>query len=238
MKNTTAVLKKIEELTNLNLDISNEEKAKIIAADLNMFSHYIEILDLVNAELTPSLLDEDLEIINNNEIKDEINGIADEDAYETYKNKLGIKEEDIDSVKSYVYPNGMIGFSVKFKEGQGEASKKKKEVSESFKLKISEYLDNRKKLKTSISLNEEALKSKKIGIVPLADFHIGAYVEGLIKTEDFSINKIIDYLDTVANVINDILIKKLNHVNEWNTSLYEFFFNLFFGLPTPGIIFI
>lgn len=67
-------------------------------------------------------------------------------------------------------------------------------------------------------------------IVPLADFHIGAYVGELLKTKDFNFNVICSYLNEIAESINkdgyanvhlmmlgDFIesFTGLNHINTW-----------------------
>lgn len=56
------------------------------------------------------------------------------------------------------------------------------------------------------------VKGSGVGVVSLADFHIGAEVTNLITTTDFNIDKIVEYLDDVAEVVNDRKYSEV-HVN-------------------------
>lgn len=75
---------------------------------------------------------------------------------------------------------------------------------------------------------------KKVGkgdlVLPLSDFHIGAYVADLIKTKDFNLDIICGYLEQIAEDVNNDRFKKvhlmllgdfiesftgLNHINSW-----------------------
>lgn len=68
------------------------------------------------------------------------------------------------------------------------------------------------------------------GVVPLSDFHSGAYVGDLIKTKDFSFDVLCKYLQQIATEVNEYGFNKvyipmlgdfiesftgLNHINSW-----------------------
>ena len=74
------------------------------------------------------------------------------------------------------------------------------------------------------------IKKGKIIVVSLADLHIGAYVDNLIKTKTFSIGTIIELLEKSVTIINEYNAKEvhvrilgdliesftgLNHKNSW-----------------------
>lgn len=45
-------------------------------------------------------------------------------------------------------------------------------------------------------------RDQKIGVIPLADFHIGAYIRGLLNTQNYDIDIVVNMLDEVAVEIN------------------------------------
>lgn len=72
--------------------------------------------------------------------------------------------------------------------------------------------------------------AKKVDVVKISDLHFGAYIDGLIKTKEFSISILVDYLNDAVQHINDCngdivhvhilgdLIESftgLNHKNSW-----------------------
>lgn len=89
----------------------------------------------------------------------------------------------------------------------------------------------KKSLSCSGKLTPANIKTKKsIGVVGMADFHLGAYVSDLIKTPDFSYTHIINKLKEIVEIINkkeysevylflngDFIesFSGLNHANSW-----------------------
>lgn len=78
-------------------------------------------------------------------------------------------------------------------------------------------------------------KGKKVGVATLADFHLGAQVQDLLKTPDFNIGILIQYLAEAAAKINSQQYKEvhigllgdfieswtgLNHLNVWQEMGY------------------
>jgi UDP-2,3-diacylglucosamine pyrophosphatase LpxH len=103
------------------------------------------------------------------------------------------------------------------------------------------------KIHAKLSLTPEIIittqeREKNIGVVPLADFHIGAHIRDLIKTQNFDTATVIAMLDDVALEINkrqysevhiaiigDLIesFTGLNHPNSWKSIGYgEFGFNI------------
>lgn len=108
-----------------------------------------------------------------------------------------------------------------------DVSKEKEDYSAILKEELLKHLkENKEKFKKKST----PYAGNKIGVAVTADYHIGAYIEGLVKTKDFSINQVIEYLDQVAEDINSFrysevhllvlgdLIESftgLNHINSW-----------------------
>lgn len=108
-----------------------------------------------------------------------------------------------------------------------DTDKEEEETLENLKEQILNHIKNESpKFKKSV----KSYSNAKTGIVVTADYHIGAYIEGLVKTKDYSIEIVIDYLDQVATDINSFkysevhlailgdLIESftgLNHINSW-----------------------
>lgn len=83
---------------------------------------------------------------------------------------------------------------------------------------------------TTRKLARTSKKKLSWGVVPLADFHIGAYVGDLLKTKDFSFDILCKYLQQIADEVNEKGFDKvylvmlgdfiesftgLNHINSW-----------------------
>ncbi len=86
---------------------------------------------------------------------------------------------------------------------------KKKEVTieermESFLPLISEY--------TPKKIHKKNYKKSKTGVASFADFHIGADIKNLLKTKDFNLNILIDYLHKATEIINSYNYSEV-HVN-------------------------
>lgn len=63
---------------------------------------------------------------------------------------------------------------------------------------VKKWVDKRPKYKVP-----KKKKKKKVGVFAIADLHIGANIVKLKLTRDFSINKVVDYLNQVAQEINE-----------------------------------
>lgn len=74
------------------------------------------------------------------------------------------------------------------------------EVLKEFKQKISKALKSRT-VKRKVSKSK---KKYKVGFIPIADLHIGAYIRDLIVTQNFDVETVISMLDEVAEEINSM----------------------------------
>jgi predicted phosphodiesterase len=74
---------------------------------------------------------------------------------------------------------------------------KQEEIFENFYTQIKAQLRHREI--PQINLLE---KDHKVGVIPLADFHIGAYIRGLLNTQNYDIDTVVNMLDEVAIEIN------------------------------------
>ena len=78
-------------------------------------------------------------------------------------------------------------------------------------------------------LQTNSCRSKEAVLV-LSDIHFGAYIDGLIKTPDYSISKVVEYFTSIVREVNQLKYKKvhvyilgdliesftgLNHKNSW-----------------------
>jgi len=81
-----------------------------------------------------------------------------------------------------------------------------------------------------IKVEIKIVKGKKVGVVVIADLHLGAYIDGLVNTKDYSIPILIEYLENIVNITNDLNFEEvyvlflgdmiesftgLNHKNSW-----------------------
>lgn len=81
-----------------------------------------------------------------------------------------------------------------------------------------------------IKVETKIVKGKKIGVLVIADLHLGAYIDGLVNTKDYSIPILVDYLENIVSIVNDFnyievnilflgdMIESftgLNHKNSW-----------------------
>lgn len=97
--------------------------------------------------------------------------------------------------------------------------------------------DFRKHLST---VNKKAItykqNSNKVGVVTIADLHVGAYIRSLIKTQDYDLSILTNYLEDIVNQINDENFKEVhlsflgdfiesftgkNHLNSWKEIAYN-----------------
>jgi len=99
--------------------------------------------------------------------------------------------------------------------------------------KVEKHLDGRKIISPKVKV-----KGRKVLFFSLADFHIGAYVRNLLKTPDYDLNKLTNYLDLIAEEINncegsevhigilgDVIesFTGLNHTNSWQSLEYNMY---------------
>jgi predicted phosphodiesterase len=54
------------------------------------------------------------------------------------------------------------------------------------------------------------VKGKKVGNIIIADLHLGAYIDGLVNTKDYSITILIEYLEQIALITNDCGFEEVN----------------------------
>jgi len=93
---------------------------------------------------------------------------------------------------------------------------------------IKEILTN--ELSELIKVETKIVKGKKIGVLVIADLHLGAYIDGLVNTKNYSIPILVDYLENIVSIVNDFnyievnvlflgdMIESftgLNHKNSW-----------------------
>jgi predicted phosphodiesterase len=74
------------------------------------------------------------------------------------------------------------------------------EMLEEFRNRIGEAL----KARTIRRKVSKSKKQKKVGVIPIADLHIGAYIRDLIITQNFDVETVIAMLDEVAAEINSM----------------------------------
>lgn len=142
--------------------------------------------------------------------------------YSEYSKIVDDLQKENMKVKS-IWTNGdKVNISVvpDYKKEEEDFSKVLKDV-------LTDYIKNES---PKFVKSKKSYAHSKVGVVVTADYHIGAYIEGMIKTKDFSVEKIIQYLDQVADDINSFrysevhliilgdLIESftgLNHINSW-----------------------
>lgn len=142
--------------------------------------------------------------------------------YSDYKQIVEDLDKDNLKVKS-IWTNGdKVNISV-----VPDYQKEEEDFSSVLKETLLEHIKNSK---TKFKVAKKSYPRSKVGVAVTADYHIGAYIEGLIKTKDFSVEVVTDYLDQVAEDINSFrysevhlvilgdLIESftgLNHINSW-----------------------
>ena len=142
--------------------------------------------------------------------------------YSDYKQIVENLDKDNLKVKS-IWTNGdRVNISV-----VPDYQKEEEDFSSVLKDTLLEHI---KSSKSKFKAAKKSYPRSKIGVAVTADYHIGAYIEGLIKTKDFSVEVVTDYLDQVAEDINSFrysevhlvilgdLIESftgLNHINSW-----------------------
>jgi len=147
---------------------------------------------------------------------------AEKTEYSDYKQIVEDLDKDNLKVKS-IWTNGdKVNISV-----VPDYQKEEEDFSSVLKETLLEHIKNSK---TKFKAAKKSYPRSKIGVAITADYHIGAYIEGLIKTKDFSVEVVTDYLNQVAEDINSFrysevhlvilgdLIESftgLNYINSW-----------------------
>ena len=87
-----------------------------------------------------------------------------------------------------------------------------------------------KELENVIKFKVESVSGKEIAVIVIADLHLGAYIDGLVLTRDYSIPILINYLEDIVIKVNLMNYKEvyitflgdmiesftgLNHKNSW-----------------------
>ena len=87
-----------------------------------------------------------------------------------------------------------------------------------------------KELKDIIKFKTNVVDGHDVGVVVIADLHLGAYIDGLVNTRDYSIPILIEYLGEIVEKVNRMNYKEvhvlflgdmiesftgLNHKNSW-----------------------
>jgi predicted phosphodiesterase len=62
----------------------------------------------------------------------------------------------------------------------------------------------------AIKVKTNIVNGNKVGNVIIADLHLGAYIDGLVNTKDYSIPILIDYLETIVANVNQMNYKEVN----------------------------
>lgn len=93
---------------------------------------------------------------------------------------------------------------------------------------IKEILTN--ELSQLIKVETKIVKGKETGVLVIADLHLGAYIDGLVNTKNYSIPILVEYLENIVSIVNDFnyievnvlflgdMIESftgLNHKNSW-----------------------
>jgi len=117
---------------------------------------------------------------------------------ETYCKHYGL---DFDKVRSFklVSHTGIPFYNIAFYETEIE--------KENFE-EIKYILES--EIKKAIQYNTRHTKSNEIINSVIADIHAGAYIDGLIKTKDYSIPILVDYLEQIAYKLNNQNAKEVN----------------------------
>lgn len=74
---------------------------------------------------------------------------------------------------------------------------KNKEILDEFYKKVSDSISKKNR-----KINKVSVKEGKVGVIPIADLHIGAYIRELIVTEDFDVDVVTSMLNETADEIN------------------------------------
>lgn len=61
-----------------------------------------------------------------------------------------------------------------------------------------------------VKVEVNIVNGKKVGNIIIADLHLGAYIDGLVNTKDYSITILIEYLEKIAIITNDCGFEEVN----------------------------
>lgn len=67
-----------------------------------------------------------------------------------------------------------------------------------------------KELKDIIKFKTKVVDGHDVGVIIIADLHLGAYIDGLVNTRDYSIPILINYLDDIVAKVNRMNFKEVN----------------------------
>jgi hypothetical protein len=67
-----------------------------------------------------------------------------------------------------------------------------------------------KEFESLIRFESKFLKGKKEANIIIADLHLGAYIDGLVNTKDYSIPILIEYLESIVHTVNEFNYEKVN----------------------------
>lgn len=94
------------------------------------------------------------------------------------------------------------------------------------------YNKIKKALKKKVKVKNKFKKGDRVGVVSLADFHVGADIKEMVKSEDFDLSILRNYLQAFCKRVNDLnydrvelnilgdlveSISGLNHPNSWKS---------------------
>lgn len=143
-----------------------------------------------------------------------------DDRFVDYCKKYGL---DISKVKSYKFVNhqGQAAFNIVFNEDV-YLDFNVDEIKEELKSYISNTLIYDPK--------KAAYDDSDVGVVTITDLHFGAYIDNMLRSNDFSISILSDMLSNISGIVNSIGYSKvhvhilgdiiesftgLNHQNTW-----------------------
>jgi hypothetical protein len=67
-----------------------------------------------------------------------------------------------------------------------------------------------KEFESLIRFESKFVKGKKEANIIIADLHLGAYIDGLVNTKDYSIPILIEYLESIVHTVNEFNYEKVN----------------------------
>ncbi len=154
---------------------------------------------------------------------------------ETKEEVITASEDENENIEERVNEEG-LELSAKWQSADGKWLRSYKKPSgktiDPDKLKeirdeVADHVDKRPYVKPD---RVKGGNKEQEGVVTIADLHIGAYIKKMAMSPDFSVDKVVDYLDTIALEINSKSYDKvhilflgdiiesftgLNHINSW-----------------------
>jgi len=115
--------------------------------------------------------------------------------YENWLKENNIKEKDVKSVKAWTMSNGEQTYSVVFKKGSGK---------DKIQIELDKYFENKPHI---ISNN---VPGTGIAKVVTTDWHIGAYIKDLVKSQNYNLDVLERYLANIAAIINSKNYKEVH----------------------------